>query len=416
MEDDSSEKLAANLRKELEFLERNRSEVQKAFRAAAELQNSLNTSDLLASITGQTSRHDDLTRAITGPASDLARLASDVTGYWEDQTQQISEVARKLQAGPFDVSRELAGQFEDRFTVPAIPEIHQLTMELAANKNLLGAFTKNFTDFSHIQTQIEQIQSPWIDSTNRLASFAALAELHSLGVALQTSRPFDDVFTDILRRDLGDWRDRIVWPSDVETDLVLRARFYVGRGFNAALTEFPSMAFEVGLDQTGLRQTPPDSVAAYAPPVGPSEDPDQEADFKRTNMVQDWILRFETRVRDFIDRLMTQAFGSDWPSERLPNGLYDKWMEKKRKLETGTPCDYPMICYADFTDYVEIICRRDNWRTVFSVYFSRPESVRESFQRLYLPRVTAMHSRPILQEDQLLIHAEILRLMRVFLR
>ena len=68
-----------------------------------------------------------------------------------------------------------------------------------------------------------------------------------------------------------------------------------------------------------------------------------------------------------------------------------------------------MIAYADFTDYVLVICRRDNWR-IFKRYFGREESVRESFQRLYPIRLDTMHARQITHEDELFLYVETRRL------
>ena len=59
-----------------------------------------------------------------------------------------------------------------------------------------------------------------------------------------------------------------------------------------------------------------------------------------------------------------------------------------------------------------VICRRDNWRQVFSPYFERAETVRESFQRLYPIRLDTMHARPITQDDELLLYVETKRLMQ----
>jgi hypothetical protein len=67
----------------------------------------------------------------------------------------------------------------------------------------------------------------------------------------------------------------------------------------------------------------------------------------------------------------------------------------------------------DFTDYELIICKRDNWREVFGVFFDRPENVRESFQRLYPIRLDTMHARPITHDDQLLLYVETRRLLKV---
>ena len=86
-------------------------------------------------------------------------------------------------------------------------------------------------------------------------------------------------------------------------------------------------------------------------------------------------------MRRFIDQQMTAAFGLDWPKSRLPNGLYDQWQEKKRKALQSSGREWPLITYADFTDYILVICKRDNW-AVFAPFFGRQEDVREAFQRL----------------------------------
>ena len=72
----------------------------------------------------------------------------------------------------------------------------------------------------------------------------------------------------------------------------------------------------------------------------------------------------------------------------------------------------PVIEYADFTDYAPVICRSDNWRDVFAPFFNRPESVRESFQRLHPIRLDTMHARLITQDDQLLLRVEVKRLVK----
>ena len=43
----------------------------------------------------------------------------------------------------------------------------------------------------------------------------------------------------------------------------------------------------------------------------------------------------------------------------------------------------------------------------------RPESVRESFQRLYPVRIDTMHSRPVTHDDVLLLYVEARRLMNM---
>ena len=86
---------------------------------------------------------------------------------------------------------------------------------------------------------------------------------------------------------------------------------------------------------------------------------------------------------------------------RLPKDLYDQWHEKKKSAEQAGAQEWPLIAYADFTDYERVICKKDNWREVFGSFFGRTEHVREAFQRLYPVSVDTMHARPITQDDEL---------------
>jgi hypothetical protein len=108
---------------------------------------------------------------------------------------------------------------------------------------------------------------------------------------------------------------------------------------------------------------------------------------------------------------MVEALGPEWPKHRLPPNVMETWRGKKQRAQRHTDADLPLIAYADFTDYEIVICRRDNWR-LFERYFDRPESVRESLQRLYPIRVDTMHSRVITQDDELFLQVECKRLMR----
>jgi len=196
---------------------------------------------------------------------------------------------------------------------------------------------------------------------------------------------------------------------------VARSDFYISLGFDQALTDFPAPAFEQSVDIAGLRREPPSLVDRYGVPVPRSDDGDEEESLARTNMAHDWLLRLETQLREFIDERMTRAFGADWPKRRLPNGMYEEWQEKKRKAKEAGGRDWPLIAYADFTDYERVMCRTDNWREIFAPFFGRPESVRESFQRLYPIRLDTMHARPVTQDDELLLYVETRRLVKVII-
>jgi hypothetical protein len=227
---------------------------------------------------------------------------------------------------------------------------------------------------------------------------------------------FDENLTAALRVSLGDWRDAITWPKEIFTDLVARSEFYDDLGFNNALTDFPALAFEQSLKITGLRREPPSLVDLYGPPVATADDDAEEESLARTNVAHDWLLRLETQLRDFIDKTMTGSFGTKWHKQRLPNGLLEEWQEKKEKAMQQGGRDWPLIAYADFTDYERVICKADNWREVFAVFFVRKESMRESLQRLYPIRLDTMHARPITQADELLLYVETQRIVEAIKR
>ena len=264
-----------------------------------------------------------------------------------------------------------------------------------------------------IKNAMEQMRTPWLDTHESIRSIGGFAAIQGIGHALSSMPAFGDHLGSALRIDLGDWRDPITWPIEIFTDLGARSDFYVARGFDIALTDFPAKAFEETVNIAGLGNEPPELVDLYGSPV-PSSNDNEEEGLARTNTVHDWLLRLETQVRQFIDEEMTKAFGPDWPKHRLPNGLYDQWQEKKRNAQQSGGKEWALIAYADFSDYVPLICRRDNW-AVFSPFFGRQEYLREAFQRLHPIRVDTMHARPITQDDELLLYVEVRRLVKVMI-
>ena len=121
-------------------------------------------------------------------------------------------------------------------------------------------------------------------------------------------------------------------------------------------------------------------------------------------------MQFEYHLRNVIDNAMTVAFGPDWIMHRLSEPIRASWLEKQKRGLAAGEVKQPLISYADFTDYVAIIIRKDNWRDVFSAIFQHKSSVEESFRRLYPVRNCTMHSRPITKDDWIFLLVEIKRL------
>lgn len=331
--------------------------------------------------------HEELTRMAMGPMWELRRA-----GLFDEDA-------------PWRKTAELASQaiasFEARFRLPDHLESVLLAEQFHARAIAEKlAFTNQGGAALALQQAMEKMTTPWLDEQEATRSIAGFAEIQRIGEALRSMPAFDDSLAANVRASLGDWRDPISWRPEVFTDLAVRGDFYVGLGFNPALTRFPLPAFEQGLEIAGLEQVPRESERA---------DGEQDG-LVRTNAAHDQLLWVERLLRKFIDRQLTQAYGADWPKHRLPNGVYDAWQEKKRKAEESGAEDRPLIEYSDFTDYAPILCRRDNWREVFQAFFRREEGVRETFQRLHPVRLDIAHSRLITQDDELLLRVEVRRL------
>ena len=345
-------------------------------------------------------RHQAVFRAAEGPLTELLRsLEFDSLSPYRQELKRIQQTYQ---------------QFEEKFRLPEIPELARLLVEYQKSP-LAEALHRYQQQTASLQQALERMQMPWLDMQDRLQSVNAFTKLQGIGQVLARFETFSPALNSALRVDLGDWRDRISWSNSILADFHKRSVFYQDLGFDPNLTEFPSPTFHETLDIAGVIREPPSLVSIYGPPVPPSSDKEEEVQLERTNMAHDWLLRLETQLRRFIDDRMKDKFGPNWPKHRMPRNLYQQWQQKKATAKNTGAREWPLIAYADFTDYEAIICKRDNWREVFAPFFGRPEDVRESFQRLYPVRLDTMHARPITQNDELLLYVETHRLMMVIL-
>jgi hypothetical protein len=291
------------------------------------------------------------------------------------------------------------------FRIPQPYETAQLIKEYQLGS--VASFAKNHSLFIPSQQSVfDSITTPWLHTDHANRSITGILELYGLSSALRTVNVFSPEFTDALRQDFGDWRDKITFEA-VFSDPVVRTDFYVDRGFNLLLTDFPEPAFYQVLERSGLEDIDLDQFKTA--PV--KQDDSEEAGLQRANKCHDRIQRFERQLRQFIDKEMTRQYGSNWPKRRLQRNKFDEWQFKKQRAERNGEI-ISFIDMADFTDYEVIICKADHWREVFQTRFTTKESVRESLQRLYPIRIATMHSCIVTKEDELYLVAEVTRLTR----
>lgn len=305
--------------------------------------------------------------------------------------------------------QEIARMANNRFYLPEITNaIHLLgQFENTALSNVLARYQMSP---SHIHNSFEAVRNSWLDIEHELQSLDGFVALMGIGHALNTMGPFDTHLTDALRIDLGDWRDDIIWPLSLFVDPAVRTSFYEDRGLNPNLTAFPADSFEELVVSSGIREP-------WAPDVNKSpfdheqDDADLEVAFQRTNEAHDLLQRFETKLREFLEERMNEKVGTNWIKHRVPGETRKRWLEKQQKAKDNGESGWPLIAYADFSDYIVIIVRNDNWQEVFKDVFVRKTSVQESFQRLIPIRTGTMHSRVITQDDELLLFVEARRIL-----
>ena len=256
--------------------------------------------------------------------------------------------------------------------------------------------------------------APWLKIQDQISSLTGIVELQEIGHVLHTMPDFGIQSADRLRLHLGDWRTSIDWPPEIFIDPFVRSDFYLERGLDPALTEFPARAFDQAITIAGIKLPPVPCIDDYGDYDRAPDPPcdDGEAGLQRNNAAHDRLQRFEMHVRRFIESMMIAAVGKNWIKHSVPGDMHQKWCNKRNNaIARGEP-ERPLIAYADFTDYEKIIVRNDNWKEVFRSVFLRKELVQESFRRLYPIRICTMHSRIITQDDELYLHAETRRLLQ----
>lgn len=363
---------------------------------------------------------------IVRPAQQIAQYLAGVDKQRELFISRIDKVAIQKFAEDMDelqnsiasaamkvsLATQTIASYANRVVLPKLAIADHLANGI--NQSLQNMLREYDVRVPGIQQAMVAMQNPWIDLNNASRSIRGFSEMQVIGQALDVLPSYGVETSALLRVDLGDWRDQVTVPNTAFAEPQDRTTIYVERGLNTELTDFPDAAFQESLFITGLKREAPAIVGLYGSPV-PSFDLWNEEELARNNEAHNWLQRLEMQMRNFIDKLMTSTYGQGWEKHRLPGGFYDSWMAKKEKAVSAGESPYPLIAYADFTDYVPLMCKKDNW-PLFSPFFDRTDSLRESFQRLYPIRIGTMHARMITQDDQIFLFVEARRLMNATMK
>lgn len=293
------------------------------------------------------------------------------------------------------------------YRLPKLDELYKIHAEQERWSKLpkIGDSLKNFEE------TVTSISSPWIRLATPELSISGFAALQAVGAAVRQIDTFDSSVFEVLRQNLGDWRELPKWPRRIITDPILRTDFYVHHGLNTTITDFPEPVFDTGLSSAGLGNE--DLGVLEFEPVYPDSDSAEALAIKRRATACFEILYiFEEKLRAFIERNLKNKFGPNWADSRLPNGMKEEWERKRNSGETPEGNVGSLIDFADFTDYEKIIRKKDNWREVFSEFFIHSELVQMAFYFLRPIRLTIMHSRRPTYNDELYLRAEVTKLSR----
>jgi hypothetical protein len=280
-----------------------------------------------------------------------------------------------------------------RLNRPEYRAFADLRSALGANKDLASL--------------IQSVRAPWAKLDDLVGSAVGVAETSTLFAAVHRLRPFDERVTDFLRFELGDYRDDITWDEERARDPDLRLKFYTEQGLRVELRDTPGNV----LSECEAQVAQPQAVTTVLTPFSFRMLVITEGD-ERNVAAYRAIRELEKKLRAVISSEMTRVYGKNWIKSNLKPHMRDSWIEKQeRAVQQGRPKD-PLIEYADFTDYEQIITGNAAWEAIFKPLFGRKEDIKESFQRLGPSRVALSHARDVLEMDLLLIALEGSRLMK----
>lgn len=296
--------------------------------------------------------------------------------------------------------------YEKQFKLPSPLELSSIISQFNTNES----HSVSLTDA--LAKTLKSMQSCWLQQENANETVQGFHDLHRLSELITSDSFRDEEATCEIREILGDWRNTIRWPLPMWTDLTFRADQYESHGFRPTLTDLPSTAFYEAIEKIGLCQKypapithtecPSDSFTALSPKVA----------LPRTIRAFEEFQMFESKLREYIDRVMSVSFGSNWPKKQIPTTMYDKWRSRQERSQQVNAMQNTLVAYADFSDHLDIFCVRDNWQSVFRSFFYRQEDIRESFQRLYPISQDTLYKRPVTLDDELLLLIESKRILR----
>jgi len=143
-------------------------------------------------------------------------------------------------------------------------------------------------------------------------------------------------------------------------------------------------------------------IEVYSSAKPPPEQTSQE-DYAALN-------ELETSLRQYVEEALLKI-SPRWWKERIPPEVQQRADERKSDEEARPWPWYgkgseSLMCYVDFSDYIEIMKRRDNWRDCFGKAFSNQTQLFASLERLEPIRNAVAHNRALTPDQKMTLSIE----------
>ena len=241
---------------------------------------------------------------------------------------------------------------------------------------------------------------PWAFKEHPALSVTGLVRLASLRDIIAEADPYTMPVSGFCQREIGD-----PVPFDPEAAPEEREAAAIDSGTNPEVVAFPPTAYPSVLVVAGFEFNLPGMDAPK------SERGDTTGVFDSRD--RELFHQVEHHLRNLVSTELNRAAGSRWIRRRVPEDTRKKWDERKQEDQDRRGDSYALIYYADLMDLSDIICRKDNWKDVFSPIFKDPNDFQVAMRRLNPIRHAIAHGRPLVRTDQLVLCAEAVRLLRL---
>ena len=260
----------------------------------------------------------------------------------------------------------------------------------------------HFAEIDHWHSSIAQrmaaLTAPWAMEDYigvSVAGFARIARLHDLSTG---TGPFAPQTGEVFRQELG---QPVLFDADQEPDE--RESAAIDAGLNPEVVAFPASVYPSVLFSAGFEF----SIEVIGDVRSDKGDESGVFDPQHASLLG----QVEHRLRMTVETELRKLAGENWYRSCVPGPTWQRWRDRKDEDYRRRGDSFRLIFYADFTDFSEIICRKDNWNGAFHRLFVSKTDLQVSLQRLSPIRKAIAHNRPLVRTDQLILFSEACRVL-----